>query len=49
MLQVFLTNGQLTVCWPNQDTPVAELKDHWRVPIPASTGPGSRRRIPPYS
>ena len=38
-MQVRLTNGELTVWWPNQDTPVAKLKGHWRGPIPPSTGP----------
>jgi len=38
-MQVRLTNGELTVWWPNQDTSVAKLKGHWRGPIPPSTGP----------
>ena len=42
MVQLCLTNGELTLWWPNQDTPVAKLKGHWRGPIPPSTGPGSR-------
>jgi len=42
MVQVRLTNGELTVWWPNQDTPIAKLKGSWRGPIPASAGPGSR-------
>jgi len=48
MVQVHLTNGELTVWWLNQDTPVAKLKGSWRGPIPPSTGefdeaPGSSR------
>jgi hypothetical protein len=42
MVEVRLTNGELTVWWPNQDTPVAKLKGSWRGPIAPSTGPGSR-------
>ena len=38
-MQVRLTNGELTVWWPNQDTSVAKLKGHWRGPIAPSTGP----------
>ena len=30
MVEVRLTNGEFTVWWPNQDTPVATLKGHWR-------------------
>jgi hypothetical protein len=41
MVEVRLTNSELTVWWPNQDTPVATLKGHWRGPIPPSTGPGT--------
>ncbi len=38
-----LTNGELTVWWPNQDTLVTEMKGSWRGPIPPSTGPGCRQ------
>jgi len=41
MVQVHLTNGELTVWWLNQDTPVAKLKGSWRGPIPPSTGQGA--------
>jgi uncharacterized protein YqjF (DUF2071 family) len=33
MVEVRVTNGQLTVWWPNQDEPVAKMKGHWRGPI----------------
>ena len=42
LVNVRLTNGELTVWWPNYDQPVTAVKDHWRGPIPPSTGPGSR-------
>ncbi|HEV8328159.1 MAG TPA: hypothetical protein VGQ08_11800 [Nitrospiraceae bacterium] len=42
MVEVLLTDGQLTAWWPNEDQPVANLKGHWRGPIPPSSGPGSR-------
>ena len=41
MVQVHLTNSELTVWWLNQDTPVAKLKGSWRGPIPPSTGQGA--------
>jgi len=37
-----MTDGELTVWWPNIDQPVAKLKASWRGPIPPSIGPGSR-------
>jgi hypothetical protein len=42
MVDVRVTNGQLTVWWPTDDQPVANLKGHRRGPIPPSSGPGSR-------
>jgi len=42
MVEVRVTNGELTVWWPNQDEPVTNLKGRWRGPIPPSTRPGSR-------
>jgi len=42
LLDVRLTNNELTVRWPNEDQPVTKLKGHWRGPIPPSSGPGSR-------
>ena len=42
MVDVRVTNEQLTAWWPNQDEPVANLKGRWRDPIPPSTGPESR-------
>lgn len=42
MVTVRLTNGQLTAWSHNHDQPVANLKGHWRGPIPPSSGPGSR-------
>jgi len=35
MVQVRLTNGELSGWWANQDTPVGQLKGHWRLPIPS--------------
>ena len=40
MVEVRVTNGQLTMGWPNQDEPVANLKGRWRGSIPPSSGPG---------
>jgi hypothetical protein len=42
MVEVRMTNGELTVWWPNEDQPVTNLNGHWRGPIPPSSGPGSR-------
>ena len=42
MLEVRMTNGTLTVWWPNKDQPIANLNGHWRGPIPPSSGQGSR-------
>jgi hypothetical protein len=42
LVEVRLTEGQLTAWWPNEDQPVANLKGYWRGPIPPSSGPGSR-------
>ena len=42
MVKVRVANGELTVWWPNQNEPVANLKGHWRGPIPPSSGPGNR-------
>jgi hypothetical protein len=42
MVDVRVTDGELTVWWTNQDVPVGNLKSRWRGPIPPSTGPGSR-------
>jgi hypothetical protein len=42
LVDVRVTDGQLTVGWPNIDQPVAKLNAHWRGPIPASLGLGSR-------
>ena len=42
LVEVRLTNGELTVLWPNYDQPVTAVKGHWRGPIPPSTGPGSQ-------
>jgi hypothetical protein len=43
MVEVQLTNGQLTVWWPpRQDEPVAKMKGRWRGPIPPSREPESR-------
>ena len=42
MVDVRVTNGQLTVWGPTDDQPDASLKGHWRGPIPPSSGLGSR-------
>jgi hypothetical protein len=42
LVEVRLKDGKLIAWWPNQDTPVADMKGFWRGPIPPSTGPGSR-------
>ena len=42
MVEVRVTNGELTVWWPNQDEPVTNLKGRWRGPIPPASGPGSQ-------
>ena len=42
LVDVRMTDGQLTVLWPQIDQPVAKLNAQWRGPIPPSSGPGSR-------
>jgi hypothetical protein len=42
MVEVRVTHGQLTVWWPNQDEPVANLKGHWRSPIAPFAEPANR-------
>ena len=42
MVDVRVTDGVLTVWWPNIDQPVTKFKASWRGPIPPSTGPGNR-------
>jgi hypothetical protein len=42
MVEVRVTNGQLTACWPNLDVPVAKLNGHWRGPILSFSGPGDQ-------
>jgi hypothetical protein len=42
MVEVRAMNGELTVWWPNQDTPVADLTGCWHGPISPSSGPGSQ-------
>lgn len=42
MLEVRLTNGALTVWWPNEDQPIVNLNGRWRGPILPSSGPRSR-------
>ena len=32
MVDVRVTNGELTVWWPNQDQPVTKLKGQWAAP-----------------
>jgi hypothetical protein len=33
MVEVRLTDGQLTVWWPNEDQPVGKLNGFWRGPM----------------
>jgi hypothetical protein len=43
MVDVRMTDGELMVTWLTRpDESVANLKGHWRGPIRASSGPGSR-------
>jgi len=42
LLEVRLTNGELTVWRPNQDTPVAILKGEWSGPVKPFSGPLGR-------
>jgi hypothetical protein len=42
MVEVRVTNGQLTGWWPNQDVPVTNLKGVWRGPILPFSGPGTK-------
>ena len=42
MVEVRMINEELTVWWPTQDKPVADLTGCWHGPIPPSTGPGSQ-------
>jgi len=42
MVDVRVTDGVLTVWWPNIDQPVEKFKEaHWRGPTPSSAGLGS--------
>ena len=43
LVEVRLTEGQLTVWWPKTHQPVGNVNGRWRGPIPPSTGPGSRQ------
>ncbi len=38
MVEVRVMNGELTVWWPTQDTPVADLTGCWHGPISPSSG-----------
>jgi hypothetical protein len=40
MVDVRVTEGELTVWWPNCDQPVAKLNAHLRGPIPPLIGTG---------
>jgi len=44
MVNVRVTDGELTVWWPNSDQPVGNLKRHWRDPIPHQAGQGAVNR-----
>ena len=37
LVEVRVTNGELTVWWHNENHPVTTLKGHWRGPIPRSS------------
>ena len=45
MVEVRMMNGELTMWWPTQDTPVAHLTGCWHGPISLSSGPGSQQTI----
>jgi hypothetical protein len=42
MVEVRVMNGELTVCWPTQDIPVADLTGCWHGPISPLSRPGSQ-------
>ena len=42
MVEVRVTDGELTVWWPNKDQPIANLKGRCFGPIPPSTVAGSQ-------
>jgi len=39
LVEVRLTEGELTVWWADRPIAIAKLKGYWRGPISASTGP----------
>ena len=41
LVEVRLTEGELTVWWANHAIAIAKLAGYWRGPILSSTGPGS--------
>jgi len=41
LVEVRLTEGELTVWWADRPIAIAKLTGYWRGPIPLSTGPGS--------
>jgi len=45
LVEVRVTNEEVTVWWPNEDQPVTKLTGHWRGPIPPSSGPSSRQPL----
>ena len=44
MVDVRISDGELTVWWPNIDQPVTKFKASWRGPIPPSIGRDSVTR-----
>ena len=42
LVEVRLTEGELTVWWADRPITIAKLAGYWRGPIPPSTGSGSR-------
>src|SRR5262245_12623832 len=42
LVEVRLTEGELTAWWADRPIAIAKLTGYWRGPIPLSTGPGSR-------
>ena len=41
LVEVRLTEGELTVWWADRPIAIAKLTGYWWGPIPPSTGPGS--------
>src|SRR5262249_43792008 len=48
LVEVRLTEGELTVWWADRPIAIAKLTGYWRGPIPLSTGPGSSQTVRSY-